>query len=49
VGSRLGFTLGFLREGLQRLLRLPVRPVVMNVKTIPSAFEPLPGIATKAM
>jgi glucose 1-dehydrogenase len=49
VGSRLGFTLGFLREGLRRLLRLPVRPVVMNVKTIPSAFEPLPGIATKAM
>lgn len=49
VGSRLGLTLGFLREGLRRLLRLPVRPVVMNVKTIPSAFEPLPGIATKAM
>jgi NAD(P)-dependent dehydrogenase (short-subunit alcohol dehydrogenase family) len=49
VGSSLGFTLGFLREGLRRLLRLPVRPVVMNVKTIPSAFEPLPGIATKAM
>ncbi len=41
VGSRLSFLLGFLREGLRRLLRLPTRPVVMNVKIIPSAFEPL--------
>ena len=41
VGSSLGFLVGFLREGLRRLLRLPTRPVVMNVKTIPSAFEPL--------
>ena len=47
VGSRLSFLLGFLREGLRRLLRLPTRPVVMNVKAIPSAFEPLPGIASK--
>jgi NAD(P)-dependent dehydrogenase (short-subunit alcohol dehydrogenase family) len=49
VGSRLGFTLGFLREGLRRLLRLPTRPVVMNVTTIPSAFEPLPGNVSKDM
>jgi len=49
MGSRLGFTLGFLREGLRRLLRLPTRPVVMNVTTIPSAFEPLPGNVSKDM
>jgi glucose 1-dehydrogenase len=49
VGSSLGFTLGFLREGVRRLLRLPTRPIVMNVKTIPSAFEPLPGNASKNM
>ena len=47
VGSRLSFLVGFLREGLRRLLRLPTSPVVMNVKAIPSAFEPLPGIASK--
>jgi len=41
VGSSLSFMLGFLREGLRRILRLPTRPVVMNVKSIPSAFEPL--------
>ena len=41
VGSRLSFLLGFLREGLRRLLRLPTRPVIMNVRAIPSAFEPL--------
>jgi NAD(P)-dependent dehydrogenase (short-subunit alcohol dehydrogenase family) len=41
VGSRLSFMLGFLREGLRRLLRLPTRSVVMNVKSISSAFEPL--------
>jgi hypothetical protein len=41
VGSRLSFLLGFLREGLRRLLRLSSRPVEMNVKIIPSAFEPL--------
>ena len=41
VGSSLTFLLGFLREGLRRLLRLPTRSIVMNVKSIPSAFEPL--------
>ncbi len=41
VGSSLTFMLGFLREGLRRLLRLHTRTVVMNVKAIPSAFEPL--------
>jgi len=41
VGSSLPFPLGFLREGLRRLLHMPARPVVMNVKVIPSAFEPL--------
>ena len=41
VGSNLTFLLGFLHEGLRRLLRLPTRPVEMNVKIIPSAFEPL--------
>ena len=49
VGSSLGFTLGFLREGVRRLLRLPTRPVVMNVTTIPSAFEPLPNSPSKEM
>ena len=47
VGSSLTFLLGFLREGLRRLLRLPSRPVAMNVKAIPSAFEPLPDITSK--
>jgi NAD(P)-dependent dehydrogenase (short-subunit alcohol dehydrogenase family) len=41
MGSRLSFLLGFLREGLRSLLRLPARPVEMIVKIIPSAFEPL--------
>jgi NAD(P)-dependent dehydrogenase (short-subunit alcohol dehydrogenase family) len=41
VGSTLSVTLGFMREGLRGLLRLPVRKVEMNVKVIPSAFEPL--------
>jgi len=41
MGSHLSFLLGFLREGLRSLLRLPARPVEMNVKIIPSAFEPL--------
>ena len=49
VGSSLSFLLGFLREGLRRLLRLPNRPVAMNVKVISSAFEPLPGIESKDM
>jgi NAD(P)-dependent dehydrogenase (short-subunit alcohol dehydrogenase family) len=41
VGSRFAFFVGFLREGLRGLFRLPVRKVEMNVKLIPSAFEPL--------
>jgi glucose 1-dehydrogenase len=41
MGSSLSFLLGFLREGLRSLLRLPALPVEMNVKIIPSAFEPL--------
>ena len=41
VGSQFGFLTGFLREGLRSLFHLPARPVEMNVKTIPSAFEPL--------
>jgi len=41
VGSSLSFLLGFLREGLRSLLRLPTRPIAMNVKVISSAFEPL--------
>jgi glucose 1-dehydrogenase len=41
VGSTFSFLLGFLREGLRNLFRFPVRPVEMNVKIIPSAFEPL--------
>jgi glucose 1-dehydrogenase len=41
VGSMLGFLAGFLGEGLRRLLRLPVRPVELDVKIIPSAFKPL--------
>jgi len=41
VGSSLTFLIGFLREGLRNLLRLPARKVELNVKIIPSAFEPL--------
>jgi NAD(P)-dependent dehydrogenase (short-subunit alcohol dehydrogenase family) len=41
VGSSLSFLLGFLREGLRRLLHLSTRPIEMHVKSIPSAFEPL--------
>lgn len=47
VGSRLTFMLGFLREGLRRLLRLPTRPIEMHVTVIPPALEPLPGIELK--
>jgi hypothetical protein len=39
--------LGFLREGLRRLLRLPTRPIEMHVTVIPPALEPLPGIELK--
>ncbi len=40
-GSTFGFLVGFMREGLSKLLRIPVRPVEMHVTVIPSAFEPL--------
>jgi glucose 1-dehydrogenase len=42
LGSTFSFLLGFLGEGLRSLLRLPARPVEMNVKVIPSAFQPFP-------
>jgi hypothetical protein len=41
IGSQFTFLFGFLREGLRSLFRLPARPVKLNVKIIPSAFEPL--------
>jgi glucose 1-dehydrogenase len=41
VGSTFSVLLGFLREGLRSLLHLPTRTVEMNVKVIPSAFQPL--------
>ena len=41
VGSSISFLIGFMREGLRGLFRLPARPVEMNVKVIPSAFDPL--------
>jgi hypothetical protein len=41
VGSTLAVLLGFLRQGLRTVLRLPVRPVEMKVQVIPPAFEPL--------
>ena len=41
VGSSLSFMFGFLREGLSKLLHLPVRSVPVTVKVIPSAFLPL--------
>ena len=41
LGSTFAFMIGFLREGLRKLLHLPRRPVEMNVRVIPSAFEPL--------
>jgi len=39
VSSQFSFLVGFLREGLRSLFRLPARPVEMNIKIIPSAFE----------
>jgi len=42
VSSRFAFLFGFLREGLRTLFRRPARPVELNVRIIPSAFEPLP-------
>jgi glucose 1-dehydrogenase len=41
VSSQFAFLFGFLREGLRGLFRLPSRPVEMNVRIIPSAFESL--------
>jgi glucose 1-dehydrogenase len=41
VGSGITVLIGFMREGLRGLFRLPARPVEMNIKVIPSAFEPL--------
>jgi NAD(P)-dependent dehydrogenase (short-subunit alcohol dehydrogenase family) len=41
VGSSLHILFGFLREGVRKLLHLPVRTIEMNVKVIPSAFEGL--------
>ena len=47
VGSTLAFLFGFLREGIRKLLRLPVQPIEMNIRVIPSALEPLPEPLTK--
>ena len=41
VGSSASIIFGFMRDGLRNLLHLPTRSIVMNVKVIPSAFEPL--------
>lgn len=41
VSSRFTFLGGFLREGLRALFRLPARKIGINVRILPSAFEPL--------
>jgi glucose 1-dehydrogenase len=41
VGSQFSFLIGFLREGLRTLFRLPARPVEMNIKIISPAYKPL--------
>jgi glucose 1-dehydrogenase len=41
VGSTFAFLVGFLHEGFCKLLHLPVRKIELNIKIIPSAFEPL--------
>ena len=41
VGSRAAFLTSFLREGLRNLLHLPGREVELDIRIIPSAFEPL--------
>jgi NAD(P)-dependent dehydrogenase (short-subunit alcohol dehydrogenase family) len=41
IGSQFAFLFGFLREGLRSLFRRPARPVEMEVRIVPSAFEPL--------
>jgi NAD(P)-dependent dehydrogenase (short-subunit alcohol dehydrogenase family) len=40
-GSGLSILLGFLAEGLKNVFHLPVRPVEIHTKVIPSAFKPL--------
>jgi len=47
VGSTLGVLAGFAREGIRRLLRLPLREVEIHTKILPSAFEPLEGESKK--
>jgi hypothetical protein len=41
VGSQISFLVGFVREGLRSLFRLPARPVKMHIKISPSAYKPL--------
>jgi glucose 1-dehydrogenase len=41
VSSGFSILLGFFREGLRTLLRVPARPVEIKLNIIPSAFEPL--------
>ncbi len=41
VGSQFSFLIGFLREGLRNLFKLPIRRVEMNINVIPSAFQSL--------
>ncbi len=41
VSSHYSFLFGFLREGFRSLFRLPIRPIDMNIKIIPSGFEKL--------
>ena len=39
VSPRYVFLFGFFREGIRNLLHLPVRPIEMNIKIVPSAFD----------
>jgi NAD(P)-dependent dehydrogenase (short-subunit alcohol dehydrogenase family) len=41
VSSQFTFLFGFLRESLRNLLHLPARNIELDIKIIPSAFEPL--------
>jgi NAD(P)-dependent dehydrogenase (short-subunit alcohol dehydrogenase family) len=41
VGSNISFMIGFLREGLRKLLHLPTRKIDVEIDLIPSAFKPL--------
>jgi glucose 1-dehydrogenase len=47
TSSSFGVPVGFLREGLRRLLRLPEGQVEMHVQILPSAFTPLDGDSPK--